>query len=134
MNYNDYRREVYEDTIQYIKDCEYLNNFTDPDPDCRWEEREFYDMMDEVWLPVTGNDNGSYYCNSYKAKEALKDATFDTDILTLLSGHEMEDSFWRYMQEGDYEAADVIVRCAMFWEVESDVQAWIEEQVGRDLD
>lgn len=134
MNYNDYRREVYEDTIQYINDCEYLNNFTDPDPDCRWEEREFYDMMDEAWLPVTGNDDGSYYCNSYKAKEALKDAIFDTDILTLLSGHEMEDSFWRYMQEGDYEAADVIVRCAMFWEVESDVQAWIEEQIGRDLD
>lgn len=134
MNYNDYRREVYEDTIQYIKDCEYLNNFTDPDPDCHWEEREFYDMMDEAELSVTGNDNGSYYCNSYKAKEALKDAIFDTDILTLLSAHGMEDYFWRYMREGDYEAADVIVRCAMFWEVQSDVQAWIEEQIGRDLD
>lgn len=134
MNHNDYRREVYEDTIQYIKDCEYLNNFTEPDPDLRWGEREFYDIMDEAELSVTGNDNGSYYCNSYKAKEALKDAIFDTDILTLLSAHGMEDYFWRYMREGDYEAADVIVRCAMFWEVESDVQTWIEKQTDREVD
>ena len=134
MNYNDYRREVYEDTIQYIKDCEYLNNFADPDPDYQWNEREFYDMMDEAALSVTGNDNGSYYCNSYKAKEALEDAVFDQDILSVLSANCMEDSFWRYMQEGDYEAADVIVRCAMFYEIIYDVEAWIEEQIDRDLD
>lgn len=134
MNYTGYMCEVYEDTIQYIKDCEYLNNFAEPDPDLRWDEREFYDMMDEAELSVTGNDNGSYYCNSYKAKEALEDAVFDQDILTLLSAHEMEDYFWRYMRDGDYESADVIVRCAMFWEVQSDVQAWIEERIGRDLD
>jgi hypothetical protein len=134
MNYDDYRREVYEDTIQYIKDCEYLNNFADPDPDYRWGEREFYDMMDEAELSVTGNDNGSYYCNSYKAQEALKDAVFDTDILSELFAHCFEDSFWRYMREGDYEAADVIVRCVIFLEVQSDVQAWIEEQIGKELD
>lgn len=134
MNYTGYMCEVYEDTIQYIKDCEYLNNFAEPDPNLRWGKREFDDMMDEAELSVTGNDNGSYYCNSYKAKEALKDAVFDTDILTLLSAHEMEDYFWRYMRDGDYESADVIVRCAMFWEVQSDVQAWIEERIGRDLD
>lgn len=134
MNYSDYRCEVYEDTIQYIKDCEYLNNFADPDPEYQWGEREFYDIMDEAELSVTGNDNGSYYCNSYKAKEALKDAVFDTDILSMLSANCMEDTFWRYMRDGDYEAADVIVRCAIFWEVQDDVRAWIEEQIGRELD
>lgn len=130
MNYSDYRSEVYEDTIQYIKDCEYLTNFAEPDPDLRWGEREFYDMMDEAELSVTGNDNGSYYCNSYKAKQALQDVVFDQDILTLLSAHCMEDSFWRYMREGDYEAADVIIRCAMFYEIYDDVQEWIVGETG----
>lgn len=134
MNYSDYRCEVYEDTIQYIKDCEYLNNFADPDPDYRWGEREFYDMMDEAELSVTGNDNGSYYCNSFKAREALKDAVFDADILSVLSAHCFEDSFWRYMREGDYEAADVVVRYVIFWEVQDDVREWIEEQIGRVLE
>jgi len=134
MNYSDYRSEVYEDTIQYIKDCEYLKNFADPDPDYRWEEREFYDMMDEAEMSVTGNDNGSYYCNSFKAREALRDVPFDQDILSVLSAHCFEDSFWRYMREGDYEAADVVVRYVMFWEVQDDVREWIEEQIGRELD
>lgn len=100
MNYSDYRSEVYEDTIQYIKDCDYLNNFADPDPDCRWEGREFCDMMDEAMLPVTGDDNGSYYCNSYKAQEA----------------------------------ADVIARLTAFCENWGDIQKWLEEQIGRELD
>ena len=134
MNYNDYRREVYEDTIQYIKDCEYLNNFADPDPDYQWGEREFYDMMDEICMVVTGNDNGSYYCNSYKAKESLKDAVFDEDILSVLSAHCLTDSFWNYLKDGDPESADVIVRCAMFYEIYYDVQTWIEDQIDRELD
>lgn len=134
MNYTEYRAEVFEDTIQYIRDCEYLVNFEESDPNFRWGEREFYDIMDEAELSVTGNDNGSYYCNSYKAREALQDAPFDQDILSVLSANCMEDSFWRYMREGDYEAADVIVRCAMFYEIYSDVQDWIEEQIDRGLD
>ena len=130
MNYSDYRCEVYEDTIQYIKDCEYLNNFADPDPDYQWSEREFYDMMDEAELSVTGNSNGSYYCNSYKAQEALRDVPFDQDILATLSAHCMEDSFWRYRREGDYESADVIIRCVMFYEIYDDVQEWIINKTG----
>ena len=132
MNYNEYREAVYCDTIEWIKDAGYIEDFKDPEYD--WGQRQFDELMEDCELCVTGNDNGSYYCNSYKAKEALRDVPFDQDILTLLSAHEMEDSFWRYMQEGDYEAADVIVRCAMFWEVEYDVQDWIEEQIGRELD
>ena len=134
MNYNDYRREVYEDTIQYIKDCEYLNNFADPDPNYQWGQSDFYEMMDEAELSVTGNDNGSYYCNSYKAAEALRGTLFDKDILSALSANCIEDSFWRYMREGDYEGADVIVRCAMFYEIYNDVREWIEEQIGRELE
>lgn len=134
MNYQEYRDQVYNDTIDYIKDAEYLTNFADPDPDYQWNEREFYDMMDEICMVVTGNDNGSYYCNSYRAKEALKDAVFDEDILSLLSAHCMIESFWNYLKDGDPESADVIVRCAMFYEIYNDVQAWIEDQIDRELD
>lgn len=134
MNYQEYKDQVYNDTIEYIKDAEYLTNFADPDPDYRWGEREFEDMMDEIWLVVTGNDNGSYYCNSYKAKESLKDAVFDEDILSVLFAHCMIESFWRYLQECSPESADVIVRCAMFYEIYDDVQAWIEDQIDREFD
>lgn len=130
MNYSDYHEAVYSDTIDYIKEQGYLGNFADPDPDCTWGWNDFLDMMDEIELCVTGNDNGSYYCNSYKAKKALEDAVFDQDILTLLSAHGMEDSFWRYMREHDYESADVIIHCAMFYEVYDDVQEWIVEETG----
>ena len=134
MNYQEYKDQVYNDTIDYIKDAEYLTNFADPDPDYRWGEREFEDMMDEIWLVVTGNNNGSYYCNSYKAKESLKDAVFDEDILSVLSAHCMIESFWRYLQDGDPESADVIVRCAVFYEIYYDVQIWIEDQIDREFD
>lgn len=134
MNYNEYKEQIFNDTIEYIKDNEYLANFKNADPNYRWEEREFYEIMEDAELPVTGNDNGSYYCSSYKAKEALRDAVFDTDILSVLSANCMEDMFWRYMQDGDYESADVIIRCAMFYEISYDVEAWIEEQIGRELD
>ena len=130
MNYSDYHETVYSDTIEYIEDQGYLHNFADPDPNCTWGWNDFLDMMEEIELCVTGNDNGSYYCNSYKAKQALQDAVFDEDILTLLSAHGLEDSFWRYMREGDYESADVIIRCAMFYEVYDDVQEWIIDKTG----
>lgn len=134
MNYREYKDQVYNDTIDYIKDAEYLTNFADPDPNYQWNEREFYDMMDEIEMAVTGNDNGSYYCNSYRAKEALKDAVFDEDILSVLSAHCMTESFCRYLQDCDPESADVIVRCAMFYEIYNDVQMWIEDQIDRELE
>ena len=134
MNYQEYRDQIFNDTIDYIKDAEYLINFSDPDPNYQWGEREFQEIMDEAELSVTGNDNGSYYCNSYKAKEALKDAVFDPDILEALDEDYMKDAFWRYLKEEDYESADVIVRCAIFYQIYGDVQAWIEEQIGRELD
>ena len=132
MNYNEYREAVYYDTIEWIKDAGYVEDFKDPEYD--WGQRQFDELMEDCELCVTGNDNGSYYCNSFKAKEALRDVPFDQDILATLSAHCFEDTFWRYMREGDYEAADVTVRYVLFWEVQSDVQAWIEEQIGRELD
>ena len=134
MNYNDYRHEVYEDTIQYIKDCEYLNNFADPDPDYQWNEREFYDMMDEAELSVTGNDNGSYYFNFPKAQEAVKDIIFNDDFYDAAQCHETWYYFQKYLGKQDAEAADVIARLTAFRENWCDIQKWLEEQIGRELD
>ena len=132
MNYNEYREAVYYDTIEWIKDAGYIEDFKDPEYD--WGQRQFDELMEDCELCVTGNDNGSYYCNSYKAREALRDAVFDEDIHSLLSAHGYEDSFWRYIQENDPEGADVIVRCCMFWEIWEDVQSWLENEIGRGLE
>lgn len=59
---------------------------------------------------LTGNDNGSYYCNAYKAKEALaeNDALTDEDFLQYLRDNEvhLED-----LIERGWECVDVWCRC-----------------------
>lgn len=59
---------------------------------------------------LTGNDNGSYYCNAYKTKEALAEnnALTDEDFLQYLRDSEthLED-----LVERGWECVDVWYRC-----------------------
>ena len=66
MNFDDYCSEVYNDSMDVIRD-----SYKDYD---NWE-----DLYDELFLCVTGNDNGSHYCNSAKAEEALEGVLWDSD-------------------------------------------------------
>jgi hypothetical protein len=65
------------------------------------------DLYDDLFIEdaITGNASGSYYCNSWKAKEALDG---NEDLL-----QQTIDEFGIDMNEhwNDYEYLDVSVRC-----------------------
>ena len=66
----DYREAVKSDILDYIEENytpeEIREELSDRD---EWEQR----LNDDLWIcdSVTGNASGSYYCNSYRAEQAL---------------------------------------------------------------
>lgn len=63
----DYRSEIMADIRQYIDDNVDLDEWKG-----RRDELE-EQLNEDLWIEdsVTGNASGSYYCNAYKAEEAM---------------------------------------------------------------
>lgn len=104
----DYEEAVRNDIEDYILENYDRNNLADFD-----DEDDFKDCLIDMLVDedsITGNASGSYYCNSYKAQEALngnmdllRDACEELD----LSNEEVGEHFL----DGDFEYFDCIVRC-----------------------
>lgn len=104
----DYEEAVRNDIEDYILENYDRNNLADFD-----DEDDFKDYLIDMLVDedsITGNASGSYYCNSYKAQEALngnidllRDACEELD----LSNEEIGERFL----DGDFEYFDCIVRC-----------------------
>lgn len=96
----DYRYEVKMDIVDYIKNHIDLKKYT------REELEE--ELHDELWDcdAVTGNSSGSYYCNGYKAWEALWG---NLDLLDEALNEFGCDA--SYLFEKGEEACDVTIRC-----------------------
>ena len=104
----DYEEAVKSDIEDYI-----LENYDRIDLEDFDDEDDFKDYLIDILLDedsITGNASGSYYCNSYKAQEALngnmdllRDACEELD----LSNEEVGKRFL----DGDFEYFDYIVRC-----------------------
>ena len=70
MTNYDYREAMIADILDYIRE-----NYTEEQIEALaassadWEE----ELHDDLWVcdSVTGNASGSYWCNAYKAEEAL---------------------------------------------------------------
>ena len=103
----DYEEAVKSDIEDYI-----LENYDRSDLADFDDEDDFKDYLIDILLDedsITGNASGSYYCNSYKAQEALngnmdllRDACEELD----LSNEEVGKRFL----DGDFEYFDCIVR------------------------
>lgn len=69
MNYN-YHEAVIQDILDYIRE-----NYTSAEITERLSDRDEWEQQlhDDFWIcdSVTGNASGSYYCNSYRAAEAI---------------------------------------------------------------
>lgn len=84
-------------------------------------------LNEDLWIDdgVTGNASGSYYCNSYKAMQAV------TDNMELLQealdefGADYADIGRKFMA-GDWEYFDVSIRCYLLSSVVADVLDDIE--------
>lgn len=70
-----------------------------------------YDM-DDIQNAVTGNYDGSYYCNSYKAKMAILDM-LGTDVAECVDEWS-NGRFAKSIVSGDFETADVLMRFYLF--------------------
>lgn len=111
MNKSEYEIEVLEDAKEWMEEnISYYDNFEDA----------YY----ELELVVSGNDNGSYYCNTYKAQEALEGVIFDSSIQELLR-------FYLDIQElpisRGAETCDVLVRIVLLQDNYSELERFFNE-------
>lgn len=113
MNYRDYIANVRSDCYEYIDD-----NF---DPR-EYTGRDLYEFFDDMELVVTGNDNGSYYCSTYMAEQAVSGVVFDNDFLLSFRAYGLDDIFQSDDLIGDPERFDVIVRYTAFQELYSELE------------
>lgn len=116
-NYN-YIEEMKEDVKEYINNEVTLADFSDRE---ELEEK----LNDDLWVndSVTGNASGSYYCNSWKAEEAL---AHNWDLLAEAMkefGCEVD------LLEKGAEWADVIIRCYLLCQVIGEVLDEMEEEL-----
>ena len=104
----DYEEAVRSDIKDYILENYDRNDLADFD-----DEDDFKDCLIDTLVDedgITGNASGSYYCNSYKAQEALNgnmDLLRDACEELNLSNEEVGEHFL----DEDFEYFDYIVRC-----------------------
>lgn len=106
----DYIEAMKEDIRGRVSE-DVRNNWVD------WEDRD--QLNDLLWNDdsVTGNASGSYYCNSYRAKEAiLGDPHAEEYIQDLISefGMDAKTIAKHFM---DWEYWDVSIRCYLLGQV-----------------
>lgn len=109
----DYREAIKEDIKEYLKnDAELSSN------DIIYMDDNTRDSLyDDLWIvdSVTGNESGSYTCDSYKAKEYVQD---NIDLCKealeefCVSAETIGDKF---LNE-DWEYFDVTIRCYLLGE------------------
>lgn len=114
MNKQEYIEEILESGKEWIDD--YFYGSFDPDD-------EFEDIRDDMELVITGNDNGSFYCSTAKAKEAIADAMWDEEIVDLIR----DLGYNGIPTDKGPEAVDVIIRYALLGEVYHDLRDYFED-------
>lgn len=104
MKYN-YLESMKEDIKNYIEENKESESY---DWDNLEEVKEL--LYDDLWIDdsVTGNGSGSYYCNSYKARESLA-GNEDLLVEALEEFGNDAESYKRSLT--DPEFADVTIRC-----------------------
>lgn len=116
----NYLESIKEDVTEYIKNEINLKDFTDRE---ELEEK----LNDELWVndSVTGNASGSYYCNSWKAEEAI------CHNLDLLGEAMREFGCEADLLEKGAEWADVTIRCCLLGQAIGEVLDDMEEELEK---
>ena len=111
MNRYDYLEVVKDDVREYINNEVTLADYADRD---ELAEK----LNDDLWAndSVTGNASGSYYCNSWKAEEAL---SHNWDLLAEALREFGQDG--TDILEKGAEAMDVTIRCYLLGQAISEV-------------
>lgn len=101
----DYLKNIKEDVKNYIEENKENENYNFNDKE---EVKQL--LHDDLWIDdsVTGNGRGSYYCDSYKARESLQ-GNEDLLIEALEEFGNDAESYKRSLT--DPEFADLTIRC-----------------------
>lgn len=107
MNYKEYELEICEASFDWLDDN--ASCYYDWD-DCRCDLEQ----------DVTGNDNGSYYCNRERAAEACVDMIWDEGFRNYLADMSMTCP-------DDPEECDVLVRFYVFGSIEYELENYFND-------
>ena len=123
MERYDYLQAVKDDVKQYIDD----NDIT-----ITADNREDIEQQlnDDLFCndSVTGNASGSYYCNAWKAEEAL---CHNLDLLGEAAEEFGDESITNVLKQGP-EACDVTIRCYLLSQAISAVLDELEDEAEDD--
>lgn len=120
MQKYDYLEAVKADVKEYIEDNIDREDWIDDRDGLETQ------LNDDCFIDdsVTGNASGSYYCNAYKAREAL---AMNSDILvdTLECFGDEPESYKKAITDPEY--ADCTIRCYLVAQAVSEVLDELEE-------
>ena len=113
MRFDEYKYSVQMDMLDYIE--ENLQSFRD----------NKYAAIDDMRTQVTGNDNGSYYCDSYKARKAVSPAMWE--VGDELGNYYGNTTFADAAKEAEY--MDLLIRDYAFSLLEGEIDDMIENVI-----
>lgn len=116
MKFNDYCDVIWSDACEWIdENSSYYDNVDE--------------MIDECRLCVTGNDNGSYYCNAARAKrEASEVEDYIMDDIVQSYGGEFVASLLLH----DWEGMDVVIRDYAFGYKLGEIEEYASQSLEQD--
>ena len=115
MTIQEYKNQIKEDVLSFAEESKgYIHTMEQ--------------FRDDAFISdsVTGNGSGSYFCNSYKAQEALGDLIWSDDLADMFRDYGYEGV---PMEKGP-EYIDVSVRCFLLDEVISENEEEIKNLLG----
>ena len=126
----DYLKNIKEDVKTYIEENKENENYNFNN------KEELKDLLyDDLWVDdsVTGNGSGSYYCNSYKAREALN-GNEDLLVNALEEFGNDAESYKRSLT--DPEFADVTIRCYLLGQAIDEVleELLLEDDLSEEVE
>lgn len=126
MEKYDYREAITDDILDYIRE-----NYTPEEIREALQDRaEFAEKLNnDLWTcdSVTGNASGSYYCNAWRAEEAI---AHNLDLLgEALREFECDAG---YLINNGAEACDVTIRCYLLGECIAEALDEIETEMEDD--
>ena len=114
MNKREYIENIYNDAVEWMDE-----NINDYD--------SFHDAYVEMGNVISGNYNGSYYCNAAKADDALSGVMWDDEVMNAVEIYYGEPL---PLSEGP-EICDVVVRMSLLYLIYDDIfDYWTEKKVA----
>lgn len=113
MRFDEYKYSVQMDMLDYIE--ENLQSFKD----------NKFRAIDDMRMVVTGDDNGSYYCDVYKARKAVSPAMWEI-------GDELESAYGRITFAEAAKGAeymDCLIRDYAFMQLYDEIDDMIENVI-----